>query len=298
MRLLGNRSVIIALWRASTGHGLAVSLKWEFDLSNNLYLVIPVFNEAPNVLRLLREVGLIAPALLRSANCQALHVILIDDGSSDGTSEVAHKAVHSFVLHVCRHEHNRGPGAAFATGFEFLHRRLDQGDIVFTLEGDNTSRLETALRMLRRCEEGYDAVLASPYAYGGGFTHTSLFRLILSHGANGFMKGLIGVHGIHTMSSFFRLYRGSLVLRLQGAFGPGIIERCGFEGIVELLIKMILVRATISEVEMLLDSGRRVGKSKMKVFRTIRGYLALLPLRVGWSRQVQNPLWRYVNDAA
>lgn len=267
-------------------------------MPNNLYLLIPVFNEAPNILRLLREVDLAAPDLLQSANCQVLHVVLIDDGSADGTSQVAGKADHSFVLQVLRHSHNRGPGAAFATGFEFLHRGLDKEDLVFTLEGDNTSRLETAQRMLRRRQEGYDAVLASPYAYGGGFTQTSLLRLILSHGANSFMKGLIGVHGIHTMSSFFRLYSGALVLRLQGAFGPGIIERCGFEGIVELLIKMILVRATISEVEMLLDSGRRVGKSKMKVLRTIRGYLALLPLRSGWSRQVQNSLWRYVNNAA
>jgi dolichol-phosphate mannosyltransferase len=156
-----------------------------------------------------------------------------------------------------------------------------------TLEGDNTSRLETGRRMLVRLTEGYDVVLASPYCYGGGFAKTSLLRLFLSHAANGMVKVALGVRGIQTMSSFFRLYRPGILMRLQAVYGPGILERAGFESMVEMIIKLILVKATISEVEMHLDSSQRIGASKMKILKTIRGYLSLWTVRPKWVRQAE-----------
>jgi len=81
---------------------------------------------------------------------------------------------------------------------------------------------------------------------------------------------------------------------LQGSYGPGIIERTGFECMVELLIKTVLLKASVSEVEMLLDSSQRIGKSKMKILRTIRGYFSLVPLRFKWSRQLGAEPWSYV----
>src|ERR1700704_3856744 len=102
-----------------------------------------------------------------------------------------------------RHEDNRGPGAAFATGFALFHGRLSPADWVVTIEGDNTSRVELLGQMLTRAQEGFDVVLASPYLYGGGIVNTSLWRTVLSHVANLFVKEALGLHGIMTMSSFF-----------------------------------------------------------------------------------------------
>jgi dolichol-phosphate mannosyltransferase len=95
------------------------------------------------------------------------------------------------------------------------------------------------------------------------------------------------------MSSFFRLYTGSLLAQLQAEFGPGILECAGFECMVELLMKAVLLRAPISEVEMLLDSSQRVGQSKMKILRTIRGYMGLVRRRRKWSQQVGSKPWSY-----
>jgi hypothetical protein len=50
---------------------------------------------------------------------------------------------------------------------------------------------------------------------------------------------------------------------------------------------MTMLRITISEVAMLLDSSRRKGKSKMKLMRTIMGYLALWRYKQGWTRQLE-----------
>lgn len=260
-------------------------------VNNILYLIIPVLNEAANLRRLLGDVTDFSVRLRDGARCAELRVLLVDDGSTDGTADVARQVAGSVVVEILRHEENRGPGMAFATAFASLAPRLQDQDRVFTLEGDNTSRFETAVRMLRRQAEGYDAVFASPYAYGGGFRQTSLLRVILSNGANGMLKGLIGVHGIHTMSSFFRLYTGEVILRLQRTFGAAVLERAGFECMVELLIKLILLKARISEIEMVLDSSQRVGPSKMKILRTMCGYFSLYRLRHNWSRQASAEMW-------
>jgi dolichol-phosphate mannosyltransferase len=268
--------------------------------ARNLYLIIPVLNEAANIGHLLSELGQWAARLGTAAGCGGLTVILVDDGSSDGTADVAARSLaeqgasRPFDLVVLRHATNLGPGGAFATAFKELAGRVVDTDRIITMEGDNTSRLATAERLLVRQREGYDMVLASPYAYGGGFRQTSLLRLVLSHVANGSLKSILGIQGFHTMSSFFRVYTGELIRRLQVPFGPGIVERAGFECMVELLIKAVLLKASISEVEMLLDTSLRVGKSKMKIARTIRGYFSLLRLRYKWSRQLGAEPWSYV----
>jgi dolichol-phosphate mannosyltransferase len=125
-------------------------------------------------------------------------------------------------------------------------------------------------------------ILASPYAYGGSLGETVLWRAILSYFANGFIKVLLGIHGIHTMSSFFRLYKGSLIIKLQKRYGNRILERSGFESMVELLMKIIAVDATISEVPIELDTANRAGKSKMKVIKTGLGYLSLWKDKYRW----------------
>src|SRR6185295_8533568 len=97
-----------------------------------------------------------------------LSFVVVDDGSVDGTCERLNAAVAGLDLTVLRHEVNRGPGAAFASGFAYLAERIGPDDWVVTMEGDNTSRLELVRQMLTRSREGYEVILASPYMYGGG----------------------------------------------------------------------------------------------------------------------------------
>jgi len=130
-------------------------------------------------------------------------------------------------------------------------------------------------------------VLASPYLYGGGISNTTAYRVFLSHMANMFVKEGLGLHGIVTMSSFFRLYRGSAFLRLQSVFGAEIVQRAGFESMIELLLKVIYLDMSVSEVAMKLDTSRRAGKSKMKVARTALGYVTLWRDKGLWRRAAE-----------
>jgi dolichol-phosphate mannosyltransferase len=223
------------------------------------------------------------PTLIASMRRMAAHLpphvtprlLIIDDGSTDGTGETAAALAAGLDFTVLRHESRRGPGRAFATGFAHLADHVSADDYVATMEGDNTSRLELLSSMFVRAREGYDVILASPYLYGGAIEHTTTWRVVLSRIANVFVKEVLGLSGIATVSSFYRLYRGSVIVNLQRCYGPGIVERAGFECMVELLLKMVYTRTTISEVPMTLDTSLRAGKSKMKVLKTIWGYLRL-----------------------
>ncbi len=247
----------------------------------NLTLVIPVLNEAANLERLFASLSSLERQLKQDLR---LHVLLVDDGSTDGTSDLARKLGKSLDLTILRHEKNMGPGRAFATAFIHLGKKLGSDELVITMEGDNTSRLELIRQMLLRLQEGFDVILASPYMYGGGIRNTSAFRVFMSTMANLFVKELLGLNGILTVSSFFRLYTGRFLKRMQSIYGSGIIERPGFECMTEMMMKMVMINTKLSEIAMVVDTHARVGKSRMHIWRTVRGYLALWSLKRKWQR--------------
>jgi dolichol-phosphate mannosyltransferase len=251
-------------------------------MPDRLFILIPVVNEAGNIPRLVASLKALSDELQNRFDVQ---IFVVDDGSQDNTSGLAKQdASDSGIrLEVLRHELNQGPGKAFGTGFRHLSSLLQNEDLVLTIEGDNTSRLDLVKEMLTRLNEGFDVVFASPYMYGGQILNTSTYRIILSTVANLFIKELLGISGILTVSSFFRLYRAPALKRLQAVYGSEIVERRGFECMVEVTMKMINLQMTISEVPLVLDTKARVGKSRMKIIRTIRGYLSLWASRARWQ---------------
>jgi dolichol-phosphate mannosyltransferase len=165
---------------------------------------------------------------------------------------------------------------AFRTGFLHVLKDADPLDVVLTLEGDTTSDTTVLPRLLHRIwEEGDHIALASCYLYGGGIVGTSLHRVGLSHLANGLMKKALGLSGLQTLSSFYRVYQVSALQAMRARWGDDFITSRGFECMVEILYRAVKLRLRISEVPMLLDGSRRQGKSKMRVVKTSLAYLRL-----------------------
>jgi dolichol-phosphate mannosyltransferase len=252
--------------------------------SPRLYFVIPVLDELGNLPSLFDSFRILQGQL---SSRYDIRFILVDDGSRDGTGQAAADLAGSLDLTVLTHPENRGPGIAFSTAFEHLSSRLTDHDWVATMEGDNTSRLELLSQMLTRAQEGYEVVLASPYMYGGGITNVAAHRVMLSHMANGFAKQFLGCHGLLTVSSFFRLFQGAALRKLMDHYGNRILESPGFECMLEMVIKMVHLRMAISEVPMVLDTSIGVHNSKMRLLRTIRGYLGLYRKRRRWLAEVR-----------
>ena len=246
-----------------------------------VYLITPVLNEAPNIPDLVAG----WKHLVAELNDFRFGFILVDDGSTDGTAALARQHAAGLELTVLSHETNKGPGYAFGTGFGHLHGRLEDSDIVVTIEGDNTSRLETLKIMLGRItRENADVAFASPHAYGGGIVNTSWWRVLASHAASALTKMALSIHGILTFSSFFRAYQAHVIIKLQKIYGPRILEFNGFECMIELLKKIVLQGFTISEVPMKLDTSMRKGKSKLKMMKTIRRYFHIFLVSSRWKK--------------
>ncbi|MEO5762032.1 MAG: glycosyltransferase family 2 protein [Vicinamibacteria bacterium] len=231
--------------------------------------MVPVLNEEPNVGRLVQR--------LKEAlqPFPPYRVVFVDDGSTDQTVAVLKAAGPD--ISVISHPRNFGPGAAFRTGFTHVLPTLQPTDVVLTLEGDGTSDLSILPRMLGRMRhEDDDIVLASCYLFGGGIRGTAVHRVGLSHVANALMKQTLGLSGLATLSSFFRIYQGRTLLQMRERFGERLFESDGFESQVEILHLASKLQLKVSEVPMVLDGSQRIGKSKMKVLKTSLAYLRLV----------------------
>jgi len=238
------------------------------------YFILPAYNEVGIKITVQKIILLSEQMEIESK------ILLIDDGSNPKLENYLGEDLKNFsILSLIRLEVNQGPGKAFATAFEHLPSLLDSQDIVITLEGDGTSPLEILPEMIMRLKglpSWYDIVLASPYTYGGSITDATTSRKILSYAANGIFRNLLGLRGIWTISSFYRVYSHVAINELRSCFGTGIINSDGFECMAELLWKSKEIGLRISEVPSILDNESRVGRSKMKIFRTIIGYFRLL----------------------
>lgn len=233
-----------------------------------IYFLIPTFNEEQNIEKLYNT-------LVSELTDYQKFYVLSDDGSKDKTVSKIQELFKNANFIVLGDGQNRGPGAAFNSGFEWiLNHSTDVNDKIITLEADNTSDTSMLYKMLKISELGFDLVLASVYAQGGGFNKTSFFRKFLSTVASIIMRFFFDLK-ILTISSFYRIYRVDTIRQIKEYYKT-IIEETGFTSVIEILIKAIKIRASIIEVPIVLYSQNRQGKSKMKVIKTTFSYFKFI----------------------
>jgi len=230
-----------------------------------LYFLIPVYNESVNL-------DLLAENLLRSLPEEKKFYLFVDDASSDDTVSKIKTLFQSGSYHIITKDRNRGPGDSFNLGFEWILKESDnEDDIIITMEADNTSDVGLLPRMVNILALDYDLVLASVYAQGGGFEKSSFIRKLISFSANIFLRFVFNIK-IQTLSSFYRVYRLSLIRRIKQNFNTIISEK-GFVCMFEILLKAVRLNAAIVEIPMVLKSLNRKDRSKMKVLKTMAHYI-------------------------
>jgi dolichol-phosphate mannosyltransferase len=231
--------------------------------------VIPAYNEAENIPNLLAD---LAPRV-RDLGAR---VIFVDDGSSDGTSEVIEAHSDGLPIAVVRHTVNRGLGTAINSGLRAALGESHDDDAIVTLEADNTSDLNDLPRMLESFADGSDVVLASVYAPGGRILGVAPWRLAASRAVSNVFRYTGGLQQIHTLSSLYRVYRAGTLRRAAETYGYLLVREPGFAANVELLLKLYNAGANVTEVPTVNDWSRRLGVSKMSLRPTVLAYGRLM----------------------
>jgi dolichol-phosphate mannosyltransferase len=225
-------------------------------------ILIPIFNEEDGV-ELLKEKLLGLQNLLQHE--YELEFLFIDDGSSDLTVPRLRKCFQDapITTRILQHGVNQGVGAAFRTGFQKA-----QGAYVCTIDADCTYSPEGLQQLLSALKSsGTDIAVASPYHPDGGVEGVAAWRLVLSKGCS-MLYRLFSPLKLYTYTSIFRAYRGEVVRTVQ-------FRGNGFVSASEILIAAGRQGYTVTEVPMVLRA-RSIGRSKMKVLRTIGSHLEML----------------------
>ncbi|MCL4811571.1 MAG: glycosyltransferase family 2 protein [Vicinamibacteraceae bacterium] len=219
-----------------------------------LSVVIPVYNESPNLTDLHRELTETLTAWGR-----AYEILAIDDGSTDDSFEVLRGlAAADPALRVVRFRRNFGQTAAFSAGFA-----LARGEVIVTADGDRQNDPRDIPMLVGELERGFDIVCG----WRRDRKDTFLTRKVPSMIANRLISRATGVE-LHDYGCSLKAFRAEVVkpLRLYGEmhrFIPAIASEMGVR---------------VSEV-VVNHRARTRGTSKYGLSRTVRVILDLLTVK-------------------
>lgn len=253
-----------------------------------IHILLPAYNEVDAIRPLTTKID----DAMRAAGV-TYRIVVVDDGSRDGTGDILEELRHRYPLHVITHKLNRGLGETIRDGMEFIAETGARTDVVVRMDCDDTHDPRYILEMVAKLAAGYEVVIASRYAPGGGQIGVNGYRRTISRCANLLMKTCFPMPGIWEYTSGFRAYRVALIQDAIGIFGNQFIDLkgMGFTGTVEKLIKARMMGARVTEHGFVLRYDQKSGPSKVLTSLTTLGYLVLIAkYLVAWGDL--GVLWR------
>jgi dolichol-phosphate mannosyltransferase len=207
-----------------------------------LSVIIPTYNEAENIPALLARL-----AAIRAGMSEPLEVLIVDDGSPDGTAEVAAPLLRRTQLgRVIERRGERGLAGAVREGWRQAH-----GDVLAVMDADLSHPPELLPQLLSALRAGADIAVASRYVPGGEVPGWPRHRRWLSRAGNGMAQPLTGVRD--SLSGYFACHV-ALARSLPSSTGGGFTMR------LELLTRAGGQR--VREVPYVFGD-RRAGRSKL-----------------------------------
>lgn len=242
-----------------------------------LFIILPAYNEADCIVELAES---IAEVMERPYLKELLwKILVVDDGSTDGTAEKALSVSDRIPIAVVSHPVNRGVDRAFLTGFTAALEKAADDDFILTMDADATHQPQHIEDLVKKIREGYDVVVSSRYRPGSVVKNVPPGRLCLSWMARFILTALFRVPGITDYTIFYRIYRPSALRRAFECYGDKIFEAPGFTSMAELLIKLNRLPApkvAFSETASVLLYGIKLGPSKMKILSNIKEYARMI----------------------
>ena len=239
--------------------------------TRRVVVVLPAFNEEPNLADLLGRID----TALTEVHLK-YQILVMDDGSTDGTSAVATEWSEKIPVSVRRHDVNQGLGATLRDGLEWAKDVAGPNDVIVTMDADNSHTPELIVRMVRMIREGHDVVVASRFQAGSRVRGVPFSRRVLSRLASWLFRAVFPIKGVKDYTSGYRAYKAG-VLQDALASDRNFFDQEGFQAMVDVLLKLRRDTALIfGEAPLILRYDLKEGESKMDVGATITNTLLLM----------------------
>ncbi|MEK6227810.1 MAG: polyprenol monophosphomannose synthase [Actinomycetota bacterium] len=230
------------------------------------WLVLPTYNEAENLEAIVRA------SLPHLASTGLEHrLLVVDDGSPDGTGEIADRlAAEIEQVEVLHRSRKQGIGPAYLAGFR--HAMAAGANLLLEMDADFSHDPAVLPRLIGATEDA-DLVLGSRYVPGGGVADWGLGRRLISRGGSLYAKLILGVP-VHDLTGGFKCFRREVLERLD-------LEAVGTDGYgfqIEMTYRAIRAGFRVEEVPILFRD-RRVGASKMSARIALEAFFKVPALR-------------------
>jgi len=221
-------------------------------MSSRVLVVVPTYQERENIEPALDALG---------AHVPDADVLVVDDGSPDGTGQAAEAYAAALVgpgapraVHVLHRTAKQGLGPAYVAGFGWA---LERGyDVVVEMDADGSHRAQDLPRLLAATDAA-DLVLGSRWVPGGAVENWPWHRKVLSVGGNTYARLLLGIP-LRDATGGFRAYRAELLRSLP----LGEVASQGYCFQVDMAWRAVRAGARVVEVPITFVERVR-GQSKM-----------------------------------
>ncbi len=238
-------------------------------------VLIPTYNEKENIEKIIRKVfSLSVP----------FHVLVIDDGSPDGTAHIVKSLQQEFPeqLFIEERKGKLGLGTAYIHGFNWALKQ--HYDYIFEMDADFSHNPDDLPRLREACVEGADLAIGSRYIKGVNVVNWPMGRVLMSYFASVYVRLITGIN-IQDATAGFKCYR-SLVLQ---TIKLNKIKFVGYAFQIEMKFTAIQHGFKVVEIPIIF-TDRTEGTSKMspRIFR--EAFLGVIQLKVGsWFRKYPKP---------
>jgi dolichol-phosphate mannosyltransferase len=235
-------------------------------MSGEPWLILPTYNEIEN----LEAIAAAAAKALTGAAPDGFRILVVDDGSPDGTGELADRLSREHDwLHVLHRSEKNGIGPAYLAGFRHA---LDRGaGYVMEMDSDFSHDPADLARLLQAVYDGADLALGSRYVPGGGVTEWGLLRRFISEGGSTYARVVLGLR-VRDLTGGFKCFRREV---LEAIHFDGVRSQ-GYAFQVELTYRAVQAGFRVVEVPIVFRD-RQQGTSKMS-WRIAAEAMWLVPL--------------------
>ena len=212
-------------------------------------VIIPTYNEKENIEAIIRKVF----SLEGNFN-----ILIIDDGSPDGTATIVKSLQEEFPekLFMIEREGKLGLGTAYLTGFKWS---LEKGyDYTFEMDADFSHNPDDLIRLYKACaEDGADLAIGSRYCHGVSVVDWPISRIVMSYYASVYVRMVLGMK-IYDTTAGFKCYSRKVLETID----LDAIEMKGYGFQIEMKYTTYKLGFKIKEVPIIFIN-RQLGTSKM-----------------------------------